>query len=116
MVTRIPRRGSHLHAAARQAATRLRRFAVALVAVTGTLLASAAVVPAAFATELVRDPPGGAGPAPVPAPAVRVVTVGGMPAWQITLIAVGAALVAAIAAVVLDRALAARQSPSSTAA
>jgi hypothetical protein len=49
--------------------------------------------------------------APVPAPAVPVVTGGGMPGWQITLIAVGAALVTAIAAVFLDRVLAARRSP-----
>jgi hypothetical protein len=33
-----------------------------------------------------------------------VITAGGMPGWQITLIAVAAALVAATAAVALDRA------------
>jgi hypothetical protein len=115
MFTRIPRSGSHLHAAARQAATRLRWFAAALAAVTCALLASA-VVPAASAAELVRDPPGGDPLAPVPAPAIPVVTVGGMPGWQITLIAVGAALVTAIAAVFLDRVLAARRSASSTTA
>lgn len=38
-----------------------------------------------------------------------------MPGWQIILIAVGAALVAAIAAVVLDRALATRKAASATA-
>ena len=54
------------------------------------------------------------GPA-VPAPAVRVVTVGGMAGWQIALIAVGAALAAAVAAVVLDRARAARKTASGTA-
>jgi hypothetical protein len=113
MFTRIPPRGSHLLAAARQAATRLRWFAAALAAVTCALLASA-VVPAASAAELVRDPPGGAPLAPVPAPAAPVVTAGGMPGWQITLIAVGAALVTAIAAVFLDRVLAARRSASST--
>jgi hypothetical protein len=37
-----------------------------------------------------------------------VAAAGGMPGWQITLIALGAALVAAIAAVLLDRALTAR--------
>jgi len=102
MFTRIPRTGSHLRAAA-------------LAAVTCALLASA-VVPAASAHELVRDPPGGAPLAPVPAPAVPVVTVGGMPGWQITLIALAAALVTAIAAVFLDRALTARRSASSTTA
>ena len=74
------------------------------------------IPPAASAAELVRDPPGGAPLAPVPAPAVPVVTGGGMPGWQITLIAVGAALVTAIAAVFLDRVLAARRSASSTTA
>jgi hypothetical protein len=39
-----------------------------------------------------------------------------MPGWQITLIAVGAALVTAIAAVFLDRMLAARRSAPSTTA
>jgi len=115
MFTRIPRTGSHLRAAARLAAARPRRLAAALAAVTCALLASA-VVPAASAADLVRDPPGGAPLAPVPAPAAQVVAVGGMPGWQITLIAVAAALVTAIAAVFLDRMLAARRSASSTTA
>jgi hypothetical protein len=115
MFTRIPRTGTHLRAAARHAVARPRRFAAALAAVTCALLASA-VVPAASAAELVRDPPGGGPLAPVPAPVIPVVTVGGMPGWQIILIAVGAALVAAIATVFLDRALAARRSASSTTA
>ena len=54
-----------------------------------------------------RDRPGSRAGRPGrarPAPAVRVVTAGGMAGWQITLIALGAALVAAAAAVVLDRA------------
>jgi hypothetical protein len=96
MFTRIPRTGSHLRAAARRAAARPRRLA--------------------SAHELMPDPPTGAPPAPVPAPAAPVVTTGGMPGWQITLIAVAAALVTAIAAVFLDRMLAARRSASSTTA
>jgi len=56
---------------------------------------------------------------PVPAP-VRTVThtvvVGGMPSWQIALIAVGAALLAAALAVLADRALAARRRTVATAA
>ena len=115
MFTRIPRTGSHLRAAARQAAARPRRLAAALAAITCALLASA-VVPAAAAHELVRDPPVGSQLAPIPAPAAPVVTVGGMPGWQIALIAVGAALVTAIAAVFLDRVLAGRRSASSTTA
>ena len=110
MFTRIPRTGSHLRATARQAAARPRRLAAALAAITCALLASA-IVPAASAAELVRDPPGGAPLVPVPAPAATVVT-SGMAGWQITLITLGAALIAAIAAVFLDRALAARRSAS----
>jgi hypothetical protein len=45
-------------------------------------------------------------PAPVP---VRTIVAGGMPGWQITLIAVGAALAAAAIAVLLDRALTSRR-------
>jgi len=115
MFTRIPRTGSHLRAAARQAAARPRRLAAALAAVTCALLASA-LVPVASAATLTLPPPDPAAPAPVPAPVAPVVTVGGMPGWQIILIAVGAALVTAIAAVFLDRMLAARRSASSTTA
>jgi hypothetical protein len=43
---------------------------------------------------------------------VRVIT-GGMPGWQITVIAVAAALVAAAAAVFLDRTRASRRSAAS---
>jgi len=115
MFTRIPRTGSHLRAAARQAAARPRRLAAALAAVTCALLASA-LVPAASAAPLTPAPPDPAPLAPVPAPAAPVVTVGGMPGWQITLIALAAALVTAIAAVFLDRVLTARRSASSTTA
>jgi hypothetical protein len=45
---------------------------------------------------------------PVQGTGVRVVTAGGMAGWQITLIAVGAAVLAAAVAVRLDRALTAR--------
>jgi hypothetical protein len=40
---------------------------------------------------------------------VRVIAEGGMPGWQIALIALAAALVAAVVAVLLDRARAARK-------
>ena len=85
---------------------------------------TAAVVPAASAavpTPVPTIPPGWAqlaqlwrlGPVGVvPAPAVRVVSAGGMAGWQITLIAAGAAAVAAVA---LDRARAARRAaPAAT--
>jgi hypothetical protein len=43
-----------------------------------------------------------------------VITAGGMPGWQITLIAVAAALAAAAAAVFLDRVRASRRTASIT--
>ena len=112
MFTRIPRRGSHLRTGTRHAA-HLRRFVAALAAITCAVLASASAVPAASAADLVRDPP--TGTPPVPAPAAQVTT-SGMTGWQIALIALGAALVAAIAAVIVDRTLATRRSASSTTA
>jgi hypothetical protein len=72
----------------------------------GALLTLAVAAPAALAT--IPDP--GGGPAPGPQPAIPTVVTGGMPGWQIALIAAGAALVAAIAAVLLDRARTARRS------
>jgi hypothetical protein len=86
---------------------RIRRLAGVLAA---TLLASAAAAPAAFAVNQPR-PDGGPPYATYPAtsPASATVIVGGMPGWQIALIAVGAALLAATAAVILDRALAAHR-------
>jgi hypothetical protein len=51
----------------------------------------------------------------VPAPPqVHTVVVGGMPSWQITLIAAGAALAAATVAVLVDRARAARKTHATT--
>jgi hypothetical protein len=114
MLAHLSRQGTHPRAAARTAGARLRRLAAVLTAVTCALLASAAVVPAAFAT-IVPPGPGGSGTtglAPVPAATVRVISAGGMAGWQITLIALGAALVAAAAAVLLDRTLAARRAAS----
>jgi hypothetical protein len=74
---------------------RIRRSVTILAGLAGILLALAAAAPAALATL----PP----PAPaVPVPTHTVVT-GGMPGWQIVLIATGAALAAAVIAVILDR-------------
>jgi hypothetical protein len=82
----------------------------------GAVLVSLGVVAMAFAshasaaTATMSPDPGGtggiAGPgtAPVPATVVHTVVVGGMPGWQIALIAVAAALVAAAAAVLANRA------------
>ena len=46
-----------------------------------------------------------------PPPEIHTVVVGGMPGWQIAAIAVAAALVAAVAAVLLDRSRSARRVP-----
>ena len=67
------------------------------------LLAFAAAAPAALAT---LPPPGPAPPVPV---TIHPALTGGMPGWQITLIAIGAALAAAVTAVILDRARTARR-------
>ena len=45
----------------------------------------------------------------MPPPPVHTVIAGGMPGWQIALIAIAAAVVAAAVAVLLDRARAARR-------
>jgi hypothetical protein len=93
------------------AAARLRRFTAVLAVVAGGTLAWAAAVPAASAS-IIPVPDGPYGPAQTPA--VRVITAGGMPGWQITLIAVAAALVASTAALFLDRARADRRFTAAT--
>ena len=89
----------------------LRRILAAVLTLAGAGLALA-TAPAALARPL--PPPdccvsGRAADAPV-----TVITGGGMPGWQITLIAVGAALIAAVLAVLLDRAWAARKTHAAT--
>jgi hypothetical protein len=76
------------------------------------VLGWAGAVPAASASIIPVPADGPYGPAP--APAVRLITAGGMPGWQITLITVAAALAAAATAVVLDRARARRRTASPT--
>jgi hypothetical protein len=83
---------------------RISRIRRTLAVLAGALLASAGAAPTAFA---MTEPPGGSDGSS--APPVQLITVGGMPGWQIALIALGAALFAAVAAVVLDRARAARR-------
>jgi hypothetical protein len=89
----------------------LRRILAAVVALAGTLLALA-TAPAAFAKPL---PPPDCCAVGENVPVTVITTGGGMPGWQITLIAVGAALAAAILAVLLDRAWAARKTHPATA-
>jgi len=110
----------------------IRRLAVAPASLAGALLAFAAAAPAALARpgpprawQLTDQPlpicrPAGTRHPPLP-PAhwtgpVQTVVVGGMPGWQIAVIATRAALAAATVAVLLDRGWAARcRSPLSEA-
>jgi hypothetical protein len=112
MFAHLPGRGTHPPAAARQSGARLRRVAAVLTAAICALLASAAAATAAFANPKPVGDGGTIPTAPFPAATVRVITTGGMAGWQITLIALGAALLAAAAAVLLDRALVARRTTS----
>jgi hypothetical protein len=81
---------------------------------TGILAALGVILLTFSATSLAalasRTPPFGGlierGPVPPP---VHVIVTGGMPGWQITLIAVGAAVLTATTAVILDRTRAARR-------
>jgi hypothetical protein len=88
---------------------RIRRFATVLAGLAGALVAFGATP--AFAT-LPPDGPGvrtshsGTITSPVE---VHTVVVGGMPGWQIALIAVVAAVLAATLAVLVDRARTARR-------
>jgi hypothetical protein len=90
----------------------IRRVTVILAGLTGSLLAISTGAPAAFAYILPPHPTGGTAGLP---PAHAIVT-GGMPGWQITLIAAAAAAFAATAAVFLDRARAARRHQSAASA
>jgi len=93
----------------------LRRITAALAAVTGGVLAWAAAVPAASASIIPIPGDGPYGPVPAaPSAPVQVITAGGMPGWQIILIAAAAALAAAIAAVFLDRTRTSRRTASPT--
>jgi hypothetical protein len=85
---------------------RIHRCLGVMAALGGALLTLAVAAPAALAT--IPDP--GGGPYSETQAPVQTIVTGGMPGWQITLIAAGAALVAAVDAVLLDRARAARRS------
>jgi hypothetical protein len=87
----------------------VRRLAAALAGLAGALLAFAAAAPAALARPFPPRPPGWDKHPPPPSAGIHIVVVGGMPGWQIALIAIGAALLAATAAVLADRAWAIRR-------
>jgi len=83
---------------------RIRRIAATLAGLTLLCLGLATAAPAAFA--MIVPPPGGPAGATATSGTVtvtRTVVVGGMPGWQIALIAAGTAVVAAILAVLADR-------------
>jgi hypothetical protein len=87
----------------------IRRIAILLAGLTATVLASASI-----ASAMLVPPPGGTLGHPVKQGHItevptHTVVVGGMPGWQITLIAAGAAIAAAVLAVLLDRTLTARR-------
>src|SRR4249920_2007709 len=98
---------------------RIRRLAVVLAGLAGALVACAVVAPAALASgQPPPVPPGwnkhlplppGHWTGPVYKVPVHTAVVGGMPGWQIALIAAGAALLAAVLAVFVDRARATRR-------
>jgi hypothetical protein len=110
---------------------RLRRVAGVLAGLACAWLGLAVAAPAAFAagppvpgpagyiTPTAEPPswnkhhplPYGHWTGPVYQAPVHTVVIGGMPGWQIALIAIGAALLAATTAVLLDRAWAARRKP-----
>jgi hypothetical protein len=87
---------------------RLFRPAAFLTAVTAVLVSCTAAGPA-FAR--VVPPPNAGGPVtpPQPPPVVHTVTIGGTPGWQIALLMAGAAVLAAVAAVLVERIRTARR-------
>ena len=116
MFAQLSRQATHSRTAALQAGSRLRRIAAVLAAVTCALVASARAIPAAFASTSASMPvPGPGGKyAPVYVGPVRPATVhtvisGGLAGWQVALIVLGAALVAAGLTVLLNRTGAARR-------
>jgi hypothetical protein len=76
------------------------RITVMLAGCAGAVLAVSTTTPPAYAT---LPPPVPGGTKAVPSPAVHTIVIGGMPGWQITIIAAGAALLAAVLAVIADR-------------
>ena len=88
----------------------LRRIFAAVAALAGAVLALT-TAPAAFAKPL---PPSDCCTSRAAA-GVTLITGGGMPGWQITLIAAGAALAGAALAILLDHARAARKTHPTTA-
>ena len=87
---------------------RLHRAGLVLAGIAVTLLNVAVTLPALASSSVRPLPPPGGEPGTPPAqavdPVVRTMVVGGMPGWQIALIAIAASLLAATAAVLAYRA------------
>jgi hypothetical protein len=98
----------------------IRRLTAALAGLACAWFGLAVAAPAAFANVTVpppvHPPPLGHVVGPVYKVPVHTVVAGGMPGWQIALIAIGAALLAAAAAVLAYRVWAARRKPVTAAA
>jgi|SRR5215472_4016518 len=92
---------------------RIRRLAGMLAALAVSMVAFAAASPAAFAVAVPAMSDAGAPRRPGH---VHAIAAAGMAGWQIALIAVGASVVAAAAAVLADRARAARRHATAPAA
>jgi len=113
------RRGTQPRTTASQSGLRLRRFAAVLTAGTVGLLASAAGIPAAFA----RDVPPGYGvmhpdlaPTRATVHTATVHTAGGIAGWQVALIVVCAAVIAAGVSLLVARIRGSRPASTSPAA
>jgi hypothetical protein len=96
----------------------IRRAAALLAGLAGLAAALVASGAAPALARLEPDPAGyvGVTPPPLTPTVTRTVVVGGMPGWQIALIAAGAALLAATVAVLIDRARAMRRKATMSAA
>jgi hypothetical protein len=94
----------------------IRRLTVALAGLAGALLVYAAAAPAAPAQPFPPRAPGWDKHPPPQSAGIHTVVAGGMPGWQIALIAIGAALLAATVAVLVDRAWAAHRKTNIAAA
>ena len=84
----------------------IRRYAAILTGLFGALVVFGAAPAFAMIPGAGGGPDGAVSPASpaVPPAVVHTVVVGGTPGWQIALIAIGSALVAAAAAILADRA------------
>jgi hypothetical protein len=93
----------------------IRRLAGFVAGLATALLAAALTAPAALAVRV--PPPGGtSGESPPVVIQTRTIVEGGMPGWQIALIAAGAAVAAAALAVLADRARLVRHQSATTVA